>query len=127
MDDYTPEQKQEAFATADAYFERLKEQVEIPALARAAKSPNPMWLIFYADVPRLHQGVRDVGEGDLLLDGVSGESMASEPQGEYARWVVERPERLAAIRAYLDMLDVSDDKREDMLKFTMIVMGLARL
>jgi hypothetical protein len=50
-----------------------------------------------------------------------------DPEGEYAQWAAERPERLAAIRAYLDMLDVSDDKREDMLKFMMIVMGLQRL
>lgn len=53
--------------------------------------------------------------------------MLEEEQGEYATWVAERPERLAAVRAYLNMLDASDDKREDMLKFQMIVMGLARL
>ena len=50
-----------------------------------------------------------------------------EPSGEYAEWVAAKPERLAAIRAYLDMLDVSEDTREDMLKFMMIVMGLGRL
>ena len=50
-----------------------------------------------------------------------------EPPGEYAQWVAEKPERIAAIRAYLDMLDASDDRREDMLKFMMIVMGLGKL
>ena len=50
-----------------------------------------------------------------------------EPEGEYAQWAAEKPERLAAIRAYLDMLDASDDRREDMLKFQMIVLGLAKL
>ena len=53
--------------------------------------------------------------------------MAGKPQGEYAEWVASKPERLAAIRAYLDMLDVSDDKREDFLMFAMIIMGLGRL
>ncbi len=51
----------------------------------------------------------------------------TEPEGEYAQWAAEKPERLAAIRAYLDMLDASDDRREDFLKFTMIIMGLGRL
>lgn len=50
-----------------------------------------------------------------------------EPHGEYAQWVAAKPERLAAIKAYLDMLDVADDRREDMLTFMMIVMGLWRL
>jgi hypothetical protein len=53
--------------------------------------------------------------------------MEEPPRGEYAEWVVEKPERLAAVRAYLDMLDVSDDKREDMIKFMMIVLGLGKL
>lgn len=51
----------------------------------------------------------------------------SEPQGEYAEWVAAKPERLGAIRAYLDMLDASADRREDMLKFMMIVLGLGKL
>jgi hypothetical protein len=51
----------------------------------------------------------------------------SEPQGEYAEWVAAKPERLAAIRAYLDMLDASAGRREDMLKFMMIALELGRL
>ena len=53
--------------------------------------------------------------------------MPDAPPNEYAEWAAERPERRAAIKAYLDMLDRSDDKREDMLKFMMIVLGLAKL
>lgn len=51
----------------------------------------------------------------------------TEPEGEYAQWVAEKPERIAAIRAYLDMMDASDDRREDMVKFMMIVLGLGKL
>lgn len=68
-----------------------------------------------------------MGEGDLLLDGMPSEGVAREATGEYAGWVAAKPERLAAIRAYLDMLDVADDRREDMLTFMMIVMGLWKL
>lgn len=52
---------------------------------------------------------------------------APDEHTEYAHWVAAKPERLAAVRAYLDMLDAGDDRREDMLKFMMIVLGLGKL
>ena len=50
-----------------------------------------------------------------------------EAAGEYATWAAGKPERLAAIRAYLDMLDASDDRQEDMLMFQMIILGIGKL
>ena len=50
-----------------------------------------------------------------------------EPRGEYAQWVAAKPERIAAIRAYLDMLDAAEDRREDAITFWLIAMGVWRL